>query len=292
MSTGTDQELVELVRSLPSDDPRRQAAYETLIGRYQSIVRSCVHRYRDSPEPVEDLMQVGYLGLLKAILNFDPAVGQSLAAFAQPTVSGEIKRHFRDRRWQIRVRRPVQELRLRIRSAAAELTQQLARVPTAGELADWLEVTEAQVREAQQADQAFQASSLDAPAGEDHTQSLGEMIGADDPGLERAVDMEAVRTHWGELPRRQQQLLLMRYYGNMTQAQIGDKLGISQMHVSRLERRALNYIRDCLTQTRPVTAPAAAGGEPATSAPATGAVPGQQGPELPGMAEQLEDRSA
>src|SRR6185437_1299859 len=122
MSTGADQELVELVHSLPSDDPRRQAACETLIDRYQ-----------DSPEPVEDLMQVGYLGLLKAIKNFDPEVGESLGAYAQPCVSGEIKRHFRDKRWQVRVRRSAQELRLQIRAAAADLAQQLGHTPASAE---------------------------------------------------------------------------------------------------------------------------------------------------------------
>ena len=124
----SDQELLSLVHSLPYGDSRRDEASTALIGRYSSIVRSCVRRYRGYPEP-EELMQVGYVGLLKAINNFDPAVGGSLAAYAQPCVSGEIKRHFRDKRWQVRVQRPVQELRLAIRAAEAELTQQLARTP-------------------------------------------------------------------------------------------------------------------------------------------------------------------
>jgi RNA polymerase sigma-B factor len=251
----TDLELVELVRSLPAGDPRREAACEVLIDRYQSIVRAWVHRYRESPEPAEDLMQAGYVGLVKAIMNFDPVVGQSLAAYAQPCVSGEIKRHFRDKRWHVHVKRPVQELRLRVRTAAAELTHQLARAPRDDELAACLEVTEAQVREARQADLAFQASSLDAPLGEDNDASLADLTGAEDPQLELAVDMEALRQHWGELPRRQQQLLLMRFYGNMTQAEIGSRLGISQMHVSRLERRALDYIRDRLTESLPGSGP-------------------------------------
>ena len=248
MSTGADQELLELVHSLPNDDPRRQAACEMLVERYQSIVRSCVHRYRDSPEPVEDLMQVGYVGLLKAINNFDPAVGESLGAYAQPCVSGEIKRHFRDKRWQVRVRRSAQELRLEIRSAAAELTQQLARSPSDPELARYLRVSEAEIREAQRADQVFQTFSLDAPVGQDRIESLGDMMGAEDPQLEHTVDMESVWKHLEELPDRLQRLLMMRFYGNMTQLEIGQKLGISQMHVSRLQNRALDYIRDCLTE--------------------------------------------
>jgi RNA polymerase sigma-B factor len=112
-----DQDLVGLVQTLPAGDPRREAACATLVGRYQSIVRSCAQRYRDSPEPADDLTQVGFVGLLKAINNFDPAYGSSLAAYAQPCVSGEIKRHFRDRRWTVRVSRQTQELRLQIRAA-------------------------------------------------------------------------------------------------------------------------------------------------------------------------------
>src|SRR5580692_6955412 len=145
----SDSDLVWTVQSRPKGDPERESACETLVARYQGLVRSCVQRYRDTPESPEELMQVGYLGLLKAINNFDVAVGPSLAAYAQPCVSGEIKRYFRDKRWQVRVRRPVQELRLRIRTATAELTQQLSRPPGDAELAAHLGVTEAEVAAAQ-----------------------------------------------------------------------------------------------------------------------------------------------
>ncbi|HEY1641737.1 MAG TPA: SigB/SigF/SigG family RNA polymerase sigma factor [Streptosporangiaceae bacterium] len=245
-----DQDLVGLVQTLPAGDPRREAACATLVGRYQSIVRSCAQRYRDSPEPADDLTQVGFVGLLKAINNFDPAYGSSLAAYAQPCVSGEIKRHFRDKRWQVRVRRSAQELRLEIRSATAELTQKLARAPRDSELAEHLHVTEGAIREAQCADQVFQASSLDAPLEDDgQSVSIGDLIGADDPAIEQAVDMVSVWTHWQELPGREQRLLAMRFYGNMTQAQIGEQLGISQMHVSRLLTRALTYLRERINGT-------------------------------------------
>jgi RNA polymerase sigma-B factor len=239
-----DGELVGLVQALPRDDPRREAACAELVGRYESLVRACAARYRDSPEPAEELMQVGYVGLLKAINNFDPLMGDSLAAYAQPCVSGEIKRYFRDKRWLVRVRRSVQELRLDLRVAAGDLTHQLSRPPRVDELADYLSVTEDEIREAQRAGLAFQATSLDAPLPDgQEDSSLADLIGAEDPGLERALDMESVRTHWGELPGREQRMLMMRFYGNMTQAQIGDQLGISQMHVSRLLTRALAYLR-------------------------------------------------
>ena len=245
-----DADLLRLVQSRPADDPERQAACEILVGRYENIVRSCVYRYRTGPELAEDLMQVGYVGLMKAINNFDPGVGESLAAYAQPCVSGEIKRHFRDKRWQIRVRRSTQELRLRIGSVTAELTQQLSRPPVDAELAAHLGVTEAEVTDTQLASHAFQATSLDAPAGaDDDGASLGDLLGAEDPALEHTLEMEAVWKHAAELPPREQHLLMMRFYGNMTQDQIGQELGISQMHVSRLLSHALGYLRDRITDT-------------------------------------------
>jgi RNA polymerase sigma-B factor len=240
-----DNELALTVQSHPKGSQERERACEMLVARYEGLVRACVQRYRDSPESADELMQVGYLGLLKAINNFDTAVGENLAAYAQPCVSGEIKRYFRDKRWQVRVRRPVQELRLEIRKASADLTQKLARHPKDDELAGYLDVSPESVREAQAAASALQAASLDAPLpdSKDEGSSLGDLLGEEDPGLERALDMESVRTHWPELPDREQRLLMMRFYGNMTQAQIGEQLGISQMHVSRLLSRALDYLR-------------------------------------------------
>jgi RNA polymerase sigma-B factor len=242
----SDQDLLQLVQSRPPGDPRRESACETLVLRYTPVVRSCVYRYPGYPEP-EDLMQVGYVGLLKAINNFDPAVGGSLEAYAFPCVMGEIKRHFRDKRWQMRVHRSAQELRLAIRAAADQLTQQLARAPSDTELAGYLNVSEAEVTHAQLASQAFQVLSLEAPLTADNHGSLGELVGTEDPRLEQAVDMAAVWQHWQELPRREQHMLAMRFYGNMSQAQIGEALGISQMHVSRLLSRALAYLRERLT---------------------------------------------
>ena len=124
-----DHELARLVQTLPRDDPRREAACEQLVTRYQALVRSCAQRYRDSPEPIDELMQVGYVGLLKAINNFDTEVGESLPAVRPACVSGEIKRYFRDKRWLVRVKRSVQELRLDMRKASGELAH--AAVPDA-----------------------------------------------------------------------------------------------------------------------------------------------------------------
>jgi RNA polymerase sigma-B factor len=239
-----DLELVMLVQAQPRESPEREAACEELIHRYKGLVRSCAQRYRDSPESQDELTQVGYVGLMKAINNFDPQVGSSLVAYALPCISGEIKRHFRDKRWQVHVKRSAQELRLEVRTAAAELTQQLGRKPRDAELARHLRVSEQDLYDARRADLVFQASSLDAPLSDGHdATALADLLGADDSRMEHALDMEAVWTHWDELPRREQRLLMMRFYGNMTQADIAEQLGISQMHVSRLLARALTYLR-------------------------------------------------
>jgi RNA polymerase sigma-B factor len=242
-----DSDLLALIRAPDAGDELRAAAREVIVIRYQSLVRGCVQRYRDSPEPVEDLMQAGYVGLLKAINNFDPALGQNLAAYAQPCVSGEIKRHFRDKRWQIHVKRSAQELLLQVRRARGELAQDLGRSPRDEELARYLEVSLDDLRDAQRADMVFHSHSLDAPVyGQEDPATLAELIGEEDPQVEHTLDMEAVLTHWNDLPERERRILTMRFYGNLTQAEIGERLGISQMHVSRLLARALRFLRDRL----------------------------------------------
>jgi len=240
-----DAELLSVIHSEPNGSRMREDACDQLVSRYRALVRSCVLRYRDSPEPTEELMQVGFVGLLKAINNFDPAVGESLAAYAQPCISGEIKRHFRDKRWQVHVRRSAQELRLEVRKSRSELAQQLSRTPTDAELAAHLGVSAADLLDAQRAELAFRASSLNAPLADGtDAGTLEDLLGCEDPRLEATLDMEAVWGHLGELPDREQRLLMMRFYGNMTQSEIGEQLGISQMHVSRLLAHALGYLRE------------------------------------------------
>ena len=244
-----DAQLLTVIRSLPLHSPMREAACAVLVDRYSPLVRSCVRRFGNSPEPFEDLLQVGYVGLLKAINNYDPAEGSGLAGYALPCVSGEIKRYFRDKRWQVHVKRSLQELRLAARTASAELTQHLGRAPSDAELAEQLDISVGKLQEVRQVDMAYQSSSLDAPlADEDGRASLAELIGCDDPELEQVLDMEAVWTHLNGLAEREQQLVVMRFYGNMTQAEIGKRLGISQMHISRLLAEALAYLRECLLQ--------------------------------------------
>jgi RNA polymerase sigma-B factor len=248
-SLAEDARLLSIIRSQPLDSPQREAACGTLVARYQWLVHACVRRYRSSPETAEDLSQAGYVGLLKAINNFDPHHGNELAAYARPTISGEIKRHFRDKRWQVHVTRPVQELRLAMRSATAELAQQLQRTPADTEVARFLNVSDESLAEARGADRTFQPASLDAPVAGGHRDSPGELsdlIGDDDARLDQIIDMEALAVYWPHLPATQQRALLMRFYGNMTQAEIGAELGVSQMQVSRLQSRALTYLRTAL----------------------------------------------
>lgn len=258
----SDQELLAIVRSAPQGSRSRDDACAALVRRYQPLVRSCVMRYRDSPEPQEELMQVGYVGLLKAINNYDPCVGESLAAYAQPCVSGEIKRHFRDKRWHVHVRRSAQELRLELRRARSELAQRLGRTPGDAELAVHLGVSVTELTDAQRADLAFQATSLNSPRSDDlDAGTLEDILGGEDPQLEMTLEMEAVWAHLSELPDREQRLLMLRFYGNMTQAEIGEDLGMSQMHVSRLLAHALGYLRErILGSGEQVQAPAAVAG--------------------------------
>jgi RNA polymerase sigma-B factor len=229
------------------------AARDVLVRRYAPLVRACVRQYRDSPESAEDLMQVGYVGLLKAIGGYDPAFGNGLRAYAVPCITGEIKRHFRDKRWQVRVTRPLQELLLEMRGVTEDLTHELGRLPGEGELATRLGVSTEELREARQAADGFSALSLDAPVGDgEDSAELGDLLGGDDAGFQQAIDMEAVERHWGELPRREQQILIMRFYGNLTQEDIAQRLGISQMHVSRLQARGLARLREQLLGGTPL----------------------------------------
>jgi RNA polymerase sigma-B factor len=241
---GTDQQLLARWRAAPPGSPERDQIGEVLVRRYDFLVRACVRRYRSSPVPAEDLMQVGYTGLMKAINGFDPGQGTSLVAYAEPCISGELKRYFRDKRWQLHVRRATQEQHLRVRAARAELAQRLNRQPSADELAACAGLSRAELAEAERAGRAFETASLETPLAGGMT--LADTLGAEDPRLDFVLDMTAVWTHWAELSEREQRLLLLRFYGELTQSEIGQRLGMSQMQVSRLLSRTLGFLRDRL----------------------------------------------
>jgi RNA polymerase sigma-B factor len=282
-----DLELLGMVRALPPSSERRAAACDLLVGRYRALVRSCVNQYSRGPERAEDLMQVGYVGLLKAINNFDPAFGCGLAGYARPCIIGEIKRHFREKRWQVHVQRSLHDLVLEVREATRHLAQQLGHMPADAELASHLGVRDADIRDARRAELMLQPVSLDEPlgggAGADR---LADVLGQEDPRMEHMLGMQAVATHWGELPARERQILVLRFYGGMTQAQVGQQLGLSQMHVSWLLAHALGYLRprllglpECASDVvRPAVVPidlngAAGYRRRASDVPAAGAAP-------------------
>jgi RNA polymerase sigma-B factor len=238
----SDAQLAGLLR-----EPGQCAdAREILVHRYGPMVRASAFEYRLPAQYYEDLIQVGYLGLLTAIDNFDPSVHQELRPYARACVSGEIKRFFRDKRWMIRVSRADQELLVSARRMKDELIQELGGTPNDEQVAERLAVSAAALRQAYRADDAFAPRSIDAPPSASDGREASELIGSDDPSLERTIDMEAVSSHWKELPRPEQQVLLMRYYGNMTQEQIAGRLGCSQMQVSRIQARALAFLRQRL----------------------------------------------
>jgi RNA polymerase sigma-B factor len=256
-----DDDLLACCRAYPRGSTERDTACDILVRRYTPLVRRCARPYMNSPEPADDLMQVGYVGLLKAINNYDPSFAGGLRAYAVPCITGEIKRHFRDKRWQVRVTRPLQELLLEERGVIEDLTHALGRLPDDGEVARRLGVTPEELRQARGAAEGFSVLSLDAPLfGQGDAAELGDMLGGEDPDVERTVDMEAVATHWEQLPRRERRILVMRFYGNLTQEQIAGRLGMSQMHVSRLQARALSRLRDWLNAPG---SPCGPGGAPA-----------------------------
>lgn len=247
LSNLDDSGLLQIIRQ-PRADGKGSAAFELLVARYEPLVRACAHRYRNSPEPAEDLLQVGFLGLVKAIRNFDPARGSGLAGYARACVTGELRRHFRDKRWQVHVERTTQERVAEVRTAAGQLAQRLGRQPSAADLARHLGMTGTELAQARQAEAARQPCSLDARlASAPGSASRTSLLGADDPDIERVINLNSLATHWHELSPRDRRILVMRYFGGMTQDAIGRRLGISQMQVSRLLSRSLGYLRQRLT---------------------------------------------
>ena len=220
----------------------------TLVELNLALVKFAASRFRSRSEPMEDIIQVGTIGLIKAIDRFELSRGVEFPTFAMPTIIGEIKRFFRDTSWSVRVPRRLQELRLDLAKAGDELAQQLDRAPTVGELAERLGITNDEVVEGMAASNAYTASSLDAQPEEDDSEgALADRIGYEDHGLEGIEYVESLKPLIAELPHRDRQILSLRFVANMTQSEIGDELGISQMHVSRLLSRTLVRLRKGLT---------------------------------------------
>ncbi|MET8546342.1 SigB/SigF/SigG family RNA polymerase sigma factor [Kitasatospora sp. NPDC004799] len=221
----------------------------TLVEMNLSLVRFAIRRFTAHREPQEDLLQVGAVGLIKAIDRFDPDLGAEFTTFALPTVLGEIRRHFRDTTWAVHVPRRLQELRIVLAKAQESLAQELDRAPTVAELADHLAIPQEDVVEGLTAANGHTAGSLDTGTEDDDRPGrLGERLGEEDPDLSRVEDLVALKPLVGALSERERLILSMRFCEDLTQSQIGARLGLSQMHVSRLLARTLRRLREGLEE--------------------------------------------
>ncbi|MFI9645269.1 RNA polymerase sigma factor SigF [Streptomyces sp. NPDC052040] len=232
------------------DGPEREALRDEIVEAWLPMADRLALRFRSRGENLEDLRQVAALGLVKAVDRYDPERGHAFESYAVPTVTGEIKRHFRDHMWTLHVPRRVQELRNRVRLACQDLSGTIpGRAPTVTEIAEHAGMTEDDVREGMEALESFTALSLDAEvSGSEDGHALGDSLGAPDAALDTVVDREAVKPRLQALPERERAILYMRFFDDMTQSSIAERLGISQMHVSRLISRCCNRLRDQVMQ--------------------------------------------
>ncbi len=221
-------------------------AREKLVMSHLNLVRFIANKFKNRGEPIDDLVQVGYLGLLKAIDRFDPSRGLEFTTFATPTIMGEIKRHFRDKGWSVRVPRRLQELSAKVNQATDTLTSQLQRSPTISEIADYLDATVDEVLEAMESSSAYSSVSLEAPSGadDDDTPSVIDRYATEDSDLAFTDDRIIIEEALASFSPRERDVIEMRFLKGMTQIEIAEKLGISQVQVSRLLRRTLKKIQD------------------------------------------------
>jgi RNA polymerase sigma-B factor len=232
----------------PLTEERRQLAVE-----YMPLARQLAQRYAGRGQRLDDLVQVASLGLVRAAARFDPEFGTKFHSFAVPTILGELRRHFRDHAWAARVPRSLQEVTLKVQKASDELRAAKGQDASTAEVAEHLGLVEEEVLQAMQArGEAMSSKSLDHPMGEDGDEAFGDLVGDLDPGLEYVELREAVRAALQQLPAREREILLMRFYGEQTQSEIAATLGLSQVHVSRLITRTLAALRDHVLQDVPL----------------------------------------
>ncbi|WP_051945668.1 SigB/SigF/SigG family RNA polymerase sigma factor [Streptacidiphilus rugosus] len=250
-SRGLSRVLFERLRALPEGGDDYSYVRNTLIELNVALVRATVSHYRHRSEPNDDLIQVGIVGLIKAINRFDPDRGLEFATYALPTIDGELKRFFRDTSWAVRVPRRLQEMRLRVARAKDDLQQQLGREPSDTELGERIGTTVALIAEARIATNAYSAGTLEHPTdGEEREGPLSRRLGYTDHGLESVETREVLRPAIAALSERDRAILALRFTGELSQAQIGAELGISQMQVSRLLARILDRLRTALLTER------------------------------------------
>jgi RNA polymerase sigma-B factor len=239
------RELFERLSVLPADNPERARIRATLVELHLPLVEYLARRFRNRGEWLDDLTQVATIGLIKSIDRFDLERGVEFSTYATPTI---VKRHFRDKGWAVRVPRRLQELKLSLTKAIGELAQREGRAPTVSELAAHLQMTEEEVLEGLESANAYSTVSLDAPdSGDEDAPAVADSLGMIDEALEGVEYRESLKPLLERLPPREKKILLLRFFGNMTQSQIAAELGISQMHVSRLLARTLAQLREGLT---------------------------------------------
>ena len=233
---------------LDAPEHDRARLRERLVDQYIGLVEFLARRFRNRGEPLEDLVQVGTIGLLKAIERFDLEREVEFSTYATPTIVGELKRHFRDKGWAVRVPRRLQELHLELAKIVSTLGQELGRSPTVAEIAKAAGTSEENVLEGLEIAQAYNFTSLDAPIDSDDagSTSFADQLGSEDDQLLNLEYRAALAPEMAKLPERERRILYLRFFKGMTQSEIADKLGISQMHVSRLLNRTLMRLREAL----------------------------------------------
>jgi RNA polymerase sigma-B factor len=242
------RELFERLAAMPPGSPEREQLRGVLVEMHLPLVEYLARRFRNRGEWLDDLTQVATIGLIKSIDRFDLERGVVFSTYATPTIVGEIKRHFRDKGWAVRVPRRLQELKLSLTKAIGELAQREGRAPTVSELAAHLQMSEEEVLEGLESANAYSTVSLDAPdSGDEDAPAVADSLGIVDEALEGVEYRESLKPLLERLPPREKKILLLRFFGNLTQSQIAAELGISQMHVSRLLARTLTQLRDGLT---------------------------------------------
>lgn len=251
-SSNEYQQFVPLFAELAAlcpDDPRRSEIRDQLVTGHLPLAEHIAQRFSGRGVAKEDLVQVATVGLINAVDRFDASRGADFLSFAVPTVMGEVRRHFRDSGWLVRVPRRLKELHLSISGASTELAQRLGRAPTPSEVAAHLGISQDDVYEGLEAGNAYHSMSLDEVlSGDTENLALGDTLGAEDSGLEGVENHEALLPLIQELPERERRILGLRFVHNMTQTQIAERIGVSQMHVSRLLARTLERLREGLTE--------------------------------------------
>lgn len=236
--------------ALPDGDPRRAQLRDELVTMHLAVARHIAAKFRGRGEPGDDLEQVATVGLIHAVDRYDPERGIAFLAYAVPTMMGEVRRYFRDTAWAIRLPRRLSELYVALGRASRELSQTLGTAPTPTQLADHLGASVADVREALEAGQSYRTASLDALGADDESSSaLVDRLGADDPELEVAEHRATLAPLLARVPERERRILVMRFFEHLTQTQIAERVGLSQMHVSRLLARTLSDLRERLAES-------------------------------------------